>query len=238
MGGGTWPAVQALELYDGDLIAGGWFEQAGGVGASYVARWDGSAWSALAGGLNYWVHSLESHDGDLIVGGEFTSADEIESPNLARWDGGQWHAFGAGTDGWVEALQTHGIDLYVGGRFATAGSQPSYYVARWQGTDPAAIPDRPALADLKLTTLGANPFRGTARLGFYLAAPAAVCLTIHDASGRLIDRLLDQRLCGGWHEVAWSRSLGGRAAAASAGVYFARLGAGEQRVTHRLVRIE
>ncbi len=41
-------AVDAL----GNLYAGGFFTFAGGVAANYIARWDGTSWSALGTGIN------------------------------------------------------------------------------------------------------------------------------------------------------------------------------------------
>ena len=35
-----------------NLYAGGYFTTAGGVPANYIAKWDGSAWSALGSGMN------------------------------------------------------------------------------------------------------------------------------------------------------------------------------------------
>src|SRR5690606_40486997 len=42
------PSVVALEVFDGALVAGGWFDTAGGVVVNHVARWDGTTWSPLA----------------------------------------------------------------------------------------------------------------------------------------------------------------------------------------------
>lgn len=42
-------AVDTLTVYDGALIVGGLFLQAGGLDIDNVARWDGSEWTALSG---------------------------------------------------------------------------------------------------------------------------------------------------------------------------------------------
>lgn len=42
-------AVAALP--NGDLVAAGWFDQAGGVPVNYIARWDGVAWHKMGLGL-------------------------------------------------------------------------------------------------------------------------------------------------------------------------------------------
>jgi len=38
--------VLALTVYDGKLIAGGWFTTAGGTIVNEIASWDGGSWSA------------------------------------------------------------------------------------------------------------------------------------------------------------------------------------------------
>ena len=69
--------VRAL-VFDraGMLCAGGDFTVAGGVGASRVAKWNGSSWSALGSGIsNGSVFALTfDNAGNLYVGGAFSLA--------------------------------------------------------------------------------------------------------------------------------------------------------------------
>ena len=44
--------VYALAIYDGQLIAAGWFSHADGQPACCIARWDGEEWSELGGGID------------------------------------------------------------------------------------------------------------------------------------------------------------------------------------------
>ena len=44
--------VYALAVSGTNLYAGGDFTTAGGVSANYIAKWDGSAWSALGSGMS------------------------------------------------------------------------------------------------------------------------------------------------------------------------------------------
>ena len=44
-------SVYALTVYDGKLIAGGYFTTAGDVSANRIASWDGSSWSPLGSGM-------------------------------------------------------------------------------------------------------------------------------------------------------------------------------------------
>ena len=51
--GDEWPYWSyALAVSGTNLYAGGYFTTAGGVTANYIAKWDGSAWSALGSGMN------------------------------------------------------------------------------------------------------------------------------------------------------------------------------------------
>ncbi len=124
---------------DGNLYAGGFFGAAGGVAANFIAKWNGSTWSALgtgaANGMNSTVTALAlDGQGNLYAGGNFTKAGGVTVNHVAKWDGSTWSALGSGTDGNVSALAFGGGDLYVGGTFFNAGGKVSYYIARWKGT--------------------------------------------------------------------------------------------------------
>jgi hypothetical protein len=55
------------------------------VTANYIAKWDGSAWSALGSGVNSWVSALAADGaGHLFVGGDFSLAGTNVSPHIAQ----------------------------------------------------------------------------------------------------------------------------------------------------------
>ena len=95
--GGLYPYVRALTVFDDGsgpaLFAGGEFAWAGGVEANYIARWDGTAWSALSGpsdtGMDDYVYALgEFNDGSgatLFAGGSFATAGGLVSNRIAAW---------------------------------------------------------------------------------------------------------------------------------------------------------
>jgi len=100
----------------GHLYVGGAFTTAGSVNpANNIAKWDGSAWSALGSGLDNTVYALTfDAAGVLYAGGDFTD-------HLSKWDGTTWTSLGAGLDGPVYALAynyTLGNILYFGGLFS------------------------------------------------------------------------------------------------------------------------
>lgn len=88
-----------LALPNGDLIAGGNFQTAGGASANSVARWDGVAWSPLGLGLSGGSFIFETGvtslvrmaNGDLVAGGSFPFIDGvIANGTVARWNGSSW----------------------------------------------------------------------------------------------------------------------------------------------------
>ena len=126
---------------DDQIYVGGWFTNAGGSSANYVAVWDpvASTWSALGSGLNDLVNALAvGPDGRVYVGGDFTTAGGGSANYVAVWDSSTstWSALGSGLNGSVSALAV-GLDgkVYVGGAFTTAGGSSANRIAVW---DPVA----------------------------------------------------------------------------------------------------
>ncbi|MBX3357176.1 MAG: hypothetical protein KF745_01990 [Phycisphaeraceae bacterium] len=147
--GGTPPyyVVSLKTLANGDLIAGGYFSTAGGVPASSIARWDGSAWAPLGVGISGVVNALTTmSNGDLIVGGQFTNTGNLGLVvrRIARWNGTAWSAIGTGMDGagfplvWSVWTLPQG-DLVAAGDFSSAGGNVANNVARWNGTAWSAL---------------------------------------------------------------------------------------------------
>jgi hypothetical protein len=122
----------------GSLFAGGLFRYAGTLEVDNVARWDGSQWYSLAGGINggpYPMVSAVISDGSSIyAAGSFRSAGGLNITNLARWDGSQWNALGGGPLGTNYALAFVGSDLYTGGTFTNIGGSRMINAAHWNGS--------------------------------------------------------------------------------------------------------
>src|SRR5207244_2979391 len=80
------------------VYAAGPFSQAGTVLATGVAKWNGTAWSALGTGVTQ-VTGLSAPGlpgSPLIASGYFSSAGGVPASMIARWDGQQWAALGPG----------------------------------------------------------------------------------------------------------------------------------------------
>ncbi len=167
VGGGISGRVAALCAWDPDgdgplapvLVAGGTFASAGGVAASNIAVWDGSAWSALAEGVNASVFALSTWDPDgqgplppvLVAGGQFTTAGAATVNRVAVWDGSAWSALGSGMSGgsfpFVYALTAWDADgdgaqgevLVAAGNFLSAGGVAASRIAAWDGVSWSAL---------------------------------------------------------------------------------------------------
>ncbi len=72
-----------------------------------------------------------------------------------------------------------------------------------------------------------NPVRGNAAIRYEIPKEIGVSLKIYDASGRLVNTLVDETQSAGYYDISWKPSC--------AGVYFAKLTAGDFRATKRLL---
>lgn len=154
---GEFHSVRALCVFDDGhgpaLYAGGNFTLAGGITVNGIARWDGSTWSAVGGGMGHdpsgtrLVRGLIVHDDGrglaLYATGQFASAGGVPVSDIARWDGESWSALGEGITSEPGSVPTgrrlvvfddgSGPALYVGGTFTIAGGQTVNYIAKWDG---------------------------------------------------------------------------------------------------------
>ncbi|MCG3165400.1 MAG: hypothetical protein POELPBGB_01163 [Bacteroidia bacterium] len=145
----TWPSTLgvgmnnnvntlAVDQINNVLYAGGEFTTAGGISASKIAKWTGSAWEAMGTGVNGNVYSMLFNNGKLYIGGTFNSVDGVAANNVAMFDG-TWHALGEGLTGGsveVRSLVWYNNELVAGGSFTTSGVWTNLgNIARFDGTD-------------------------------------------------------------------------------------------------------
>ena len=167
---GTSRAVAAFDDGAGPAIyVGGEFVTAGGLTVNNIARWDGTALSAVGSGFNGSVRALIAYDDGsgpaLYAGGEFTEADGQPVGYVARWDGTSWEAVGSGMNGAMYSFVAFddgaGIALYAGGHFSSADNQPAGSVARWNGSDwvpvGTGVTNGPQSGDVRAIASGMTP---------------------------------------------------------------------------------
>ncbi|MBK8040380.1 MAG: hypothetical protein IPK22_25095 [Verrucomicrobiaceae bacterium] len=127
----------------GNLYAGGDFTHIGGITTNHIARWDGTRWWPVGGGLDDgefgWVDCLGFGGGNLYVGGNFSSAGGVPVNRIARWDGTTWHALGSGLTGSPQAIAVDGSNVFVGGSLTQAGGASVNSIARWDGSAWSAV---------------------------------------------------------------------------------------------------
>ena len=154
----TWPTTDGVFQYplndsayrmvvkDGSLYVGGIFNQAGGVLANHVARYDGANFYPLgkapANGFStpaINVSCIGQADDGIYVGGLFNAAGKTPANRIARWDGTNWFPLAGGTAGGsssanrVNAIAGRGNEVFVGGTFTNVGGIDVANIARWDG---------------------------------------------------------------------------------------------------------
>jgi len=181
-------------LSNGDLIAGGTFESAGGVSAANIARWNGTTWSPLGDGilnttLAPSVRALCVLPGDVVIaGGAMSSAGGSVAKNIAQWNGVSWHALGGGPASQVNCLESlPSGELIAGGRFTNTDGKQSRYIAKWIDSSWSAIGAGPAGVDDWIYSLAVLP-NGNAVAGGNLTKAG-----VHDV-----------KYIAQWNGAAWS----------------------------------
>jgi hypothetical protein len=125
---------------NGDIYAGGVFTTAGGTTVNGIAKWNGTAWSALSSGVaggTATVYAIAIDQNGLVyLGGDFDTAGGVTVNNIACWNGQAFTALGSGTNNTVYGLMIseEGL-LYAGGLFSTAGGIAlNDLMAVWNGS--------------------------------------------------------------------------------------------------------
>ncbi|MFZ4574969.1 MAG: hypothetical protein ACOYN0_11265 [Phycisphaerales bacterium] len=143
--GTTWRAMGALgnsantprsfAVFQNALYTGGAFDG----GYRHIARWDGSAWQTVGGGVDdggTYVTSLLVWRSRLIAGGQFFDSN-VPFADLSAWNGVSWSGFAEnpqGTSARVDSLGEYRGDLVIGGEFTGVGGATSSSIARWNGS--------------------------------------------------------------------------------------------------------
>lgn len=129
-------AVDGANIYVGGINA---LSACSGVSVAKIAKWTGSAWSALGSGVGPSVTATEvkalatDGSGNLYAGGTFTTAGGLATTGLAKWNGSAWTAINGLDTSYVTHLTTIGSSVYVAGAFQDVC--PSSTTACTFGTD-------------------------------------------------------------------------------------------------------
>jgi hypothetical protein len=221
------PVVKTMVLdSNGDLIVGGNFRYADGVEVNNIARWDGSQWHDLGGGLynggsGLVVNSLAVLGPDIYAVGVFKSAGGVNATNVARWDGTQWHSMNAGASGSYNAITVVGTTIYTAGSFTNINGVAARYVARWNGSAWEAL--APGLAGGTLTSIsclgsdGVNLYAG----GDFIQAGNASALAVAKWDGNEWSALTGPKSQGTWLSAISLAAVGNELYAGGSGLLIA-----------------
>lgn len=139
---GSYGECHTIVVSGTDVYVGGSFETAGGVPAENIAKWNGTSWSTLGGGLNGANCRVIVISGtDLYAGGGFyfQTASGVYAKNIAKWNGSVWSPLGTGITGACFSIAVSGTTVYAGGGFIAAGDVPANNIAKWDGTAWSAL---------------------------------------------------------------------------------------------------
>jgi hypothetical protein len=120
----------------GELFIGGYFSQSGGGACSGIAKWTGTAWAQVGGGIQVTgspgvAAVLPRSTNEIWIGGAWGLSGPIGSHYIAHWNNGSWSAVAGGPDGVVFDLASLANgDIVAAGQFQS----PGYNIARWNGS--------------------------------------------------------------------------------------------------------
>jgi hypothetical protein len=126
--------VQDMIVYGNELYVGGWFNYGvNGNPGTMIARWDGTQWSQVGGGMQSGqVNDFEIYNGNLWVAGAFNNAGGTTASMVARYDGLDWCDVGT-FDISVSDLAVYQNELYLCGNFQTIDGDSVAHTVKWIG---------------------------------------------------------------------------------------------------------
>lgn len=135
-----YPFIYSVDTMGTDIYVAGKFDFYNNYFGN-IARFDGSGWQQLGGGIDSAAYALLNVNDTIYVGGEFVNAYNSEAPvggvtvnHIAFWDGSGWGSMDNGFDGIVRAIATDGNAIYAGGEFIASGTDTLNGIARWNGS--------------------------------------------------------------------------------------------------------
>lgn len=176
-------AVYALCPYNGQLCAGGMFQQ--GTGMHNIAVWNGGNWMSIGNiggsGANA-VHAMAVYNGMLFVGGSFGNCGGNQSNNIGMWNGSTWSTLGTGMNGTVRSMGVYDGALYLGGSFTDANGTTASNVVKY--TQPTGL--QSVAIKAQSLTVYPNPARQYVQVEWTQDRSAPVVYTVYDLNGRML----------------------------------------------------
>jgi trimeric autotransporter adhesin len=146
---GTNGRISSLLDYQGQLLAAGYFTEAGGAAVGGVASWNGNSWTALGDGFGRFgsnppqINKMIEWNGVLYAAGLFSvpPAPTTEHVSFARWNGTSWQPLmDALYPEFIYDLVLYGDDLVLIGNFTEVEGVAASGMALYDGTDLTVFP--------------------------------------------------------------------------------------------------
>lgn len=129
--------------YQGEIYVGGNFTDLNGE-MNEIARWDGSNWKDVGGGIKPGtfsaVFNLIVFKNELYVMGRFLASEGNADDNIMRWNGEEWLPCGGGVFSSAAYATVFDDKLWVTGQLSSAAGMPASGLAVWDGEE-WCVPD-------------------------------------------------------------------------------------------------
>ncbi len=124
----------------GEVYIGGTFNLVGDVGASNLARWEGSAFVPVGDGAGGTVGMMTvGSDGTLYLPGysgygSISRTGDIHIDGIAAWNGSSWRSMAEGLEGQILNMGVVGEQIVAAGYFSGMNLSRQTMLARWDGS--------------------------------------------------------------------------------------------------------
>lgn len=187
LGGGIYggvTGVHALQVFQGDLYAAGYFQTSAGNSGNNIMKWDGHQWLDVGGGTDDEVYCMAVYNDELYIGGVFHIAGGVNTGTLAKWDGNQWSPVSNSVidPGIIEDIQFWNDQMYIGGYFKTIDGDSINNIAMYDGlSGTAELPDQ--IMNFRVFP---NPTHGILNIRLENSVYQNLKITIRDLVGKII----------------------------------------------------
>ncbi len=134
--------VYDLRVYNGDLVATGYFNKAGNIKVNRIAAWDGTNWNPLGEGIKGFASfglRMIVYQNNLYVSGFIDTAGTTNVNGIAKWDGTNWSDVGGGANEQIYSMAVYNNELYAAGAFDSIGGIAASHIAKWNGANWQAL---------------------------------------------------------------------------------------------------
>ena len=234
--------VEKMLVYKNELyVVGGTFQaNIPGHPADHIAKWNGTNWSDVGGGVlgfggvgNGQIHNLEIFNNELYAVGVLGVAGGVTAEYIAKWDGVNWCGFGSTFDNRIVGIAVHNSELFVAGGFNVVDGDTLGQVIKWIGgnyTDTCGnltgIEDRNTKNNFNVYP---NPNNGSFIIETNIAKNEKVKITLYNVMGESLLNIEEESISTRYQKQIDIEKL-------PAGVYFLSFQTEGYNTTKKIVR--